>query len=179
MTGAVAAALISINSAGQLSNGSYVRMRLNGMGFRIYRLSKLCETILTVVCISIPVMFLGDFFLQGDFIRFDVTKLLVCVIISALIFFGISNVISVLCRNSYWTAMGTFSAMLLLMFAGGSFYPLHLFGGIMQAIGAYTPAYLNTMAVIWASGGDFPYETLILAAVAALIPFLKEGTVHV
>jgi len=179
MTGAVAAALISINSAVQLSNGSYVRMKLNGLGFRTYRFSKLCETILVSVCLSIPIMLVGNAFIQDSLIRFDMIRLLICVIIVSIVFFGISTVIAALCGNPHWTAMGTFSAMLILMFAGGAFYPLHLFGGIIQTIGVYTPAYKNMEAIMWASGGAFPYVWLLIATVAALLPFTKEGAVHV
>ena len=179
MTGVVAAGLSSINSAGQLSNGSYARMRLNGLGFRTYWFSKLLETIFVSVCLSIPVMLVGRVFIHDNIIRFDMIKLLLSVITVSIVFFGISSVIATLCGNPHWTAMGTFSAMLILMFAGGVFYPLHLFGGIIQTIGTYTPAYQNIRATIWASGGGFPYVWLLLAAVAALLPFVKEGSVHV
>jgi len=179
ITGAVSATLISINSAGQLSNGSYARMRLNGLGFRAYRFSKLFETILASVFLSIPIMVVGRVFIHDSIISFDMIKLLICVIIVSIIFFGISSVIAALCGNPHWTAMGTFSAMLILMFTGGVFYPLHLFGGIIQTIGSYTPAYQNIRATMWASGGAFPYELLLLASVVALLPFVKEGTIHV
>ena len=179
MTGTIAAALISINSAGQLSNGSYARMRLNGLGFRAYRFSKLCETILASVCLSIPVMLVGRIFFHDSFIEFNMIKLLLCVLFVSITFFGISSVIAALCGNPHWTAMGTFTAMLILMFAGGAFYPLHLIGGIIQTIGAYTPAYQNMQAIMWASGGAFPYEWLLLTVVVALLPFAKEGAVHV
>ena len=178
VTGAAAAALISINTAAQLSNGSYARMRLNGMGYKTYRFLKLYETILAAVFISIPVLAFGFFTLKNDFIKFDIIKLLVCIMITAFIFYGITNVIAVICRNTYWTVLAAFSIMLLLMFAGGSFYPLHLFGGIFQTLGSHTPSSLNTMSVIWASGGPFPYEVLIFAGIAIMAPFMKEGAIY-
>ena len=185
VTGAVASALIAINSAYQFADGSYTRMRLSGVGYKSYVVTKLLETLTLAICVSGPAVVLGAFILQDGFSGFDIYKLLLCVILVAVIFFGISHCIALLCRNAHWTALAAFSVMLLLMFAGGAFYPLHFFGGIMQAIGIHTPASLNTMAVIWASGGLFPYEILFYAAGAIVIPFIlspvfsKKGALYV
>ena len=184
VTGAVTAALIAINSAYQFADSSYTRMRLSGVGYKSYMTAKLLETLALTICVSGPAMISGAFILRAGFSEYEINKLLLCVILTAVIFFGFSQCIALLCRNAHWTALAAFSVMLLLMFAGGVFYPLHLFGGIIQAIGVYTPASLNTMAVLWASGGLFPYEILIYAAAAILIPFIlspfyaKKGALY-
>jgi hypothetical protein len=172
VTGALAALFIATNSAYQFANGIYARMRISGVSYRVYTVTKLFETIMLAICVSTPAMAWGAFFFDGEFVVFDVKKLLLCIVIVAVVFFGIANGIAVLCRNMHWTALAVFLVMLLFMFVGGAFYPLHLFGGLIQDIGSYTPVSLNTVAVIWASGGtSFPYELVCFAVGAILIPF--------
>jgi hypothetical protein len=75
------------------------------------------------------------------------------------------------------TALGSFAALLFLLFAGGGFYPTYLMSFSIQRI---NPAFLAHLVSEWALGQDFPWGVqslwiLLLPSLCAVFSLWKWG----
>jgi len=169
--GAAAAGMVAVRTAEQLVDGTALRLRVAGTRHMEWTAVKYSETIVVLLIAVLPVLGLGAYALRDMPRGIIMIKLLACAGMNAVFFYGCAHGIARVCRSAHVAALVVFSLMILLLFAGGGFYPLHWFGGPVQAIGAQTPAGLNTSAVLWASGGAFPFAYLLYIGASAALAF--------